>query len=232
MKVQVGNARPGMIGSGGGMGCWRDQSVEQVSEYCPLLALAKAWKRPMNPVVYNIIGSFTSAVPTTTQSVSWQVNGAQTRLSQFAVVDAVMFEIDVPSANAGSVWKPISDFFFGLQSGITAQMLVVGAPQYPVAPDLSTPIRTLCAMLNENWPQGWVLLPSQSIMMQFSTSFALPFLPATVTVSFRMWQPDASPAYCGLDFVGMSNSTAREELCKLGYNVLPKGDAASMPVVG
>lgn len=224
-------ARPGAAQLGS-MGSWRHASVEDVAEYSPLLALAKAWKRPMNPVVYNIIASFTDAQPSTTQTVSWMVNGAQTRLSQFAVVDAVMFEIDCPSAFAGSVYKPISDFFFGLQSGITAQMLVVGAPQYPVAPDLSTPIRTLCAMLNEQWPQGWVLLPSQSIMMQFSTSFALAFTPVTVTVSFRMWQPSASPAYGQIDFVGMSEAQAREELCKLGYDVVPRGAASTMPVVG
>jgi hypothetical protein len=200
-------------------------SVEQVAEYSPLLALAKAWKRPMVPILYNVIGSFTSAQPSQTQTLSWQASGAQTRVSSFIVVDAVMFEIDVPSANAGSVWKPISDFFFGLQSGVTAQMLVVGGPQYPVAPDFSTPIRSLCAMLNEGWPQGWVLTYQQSIMMQFLASVALPYLPTTITVSFRAWQPQALPTNCAdvlqqqYSFQGMDNGTALDILEKLGYDV-------------
>lgn len=216
MKIATFGAQPGG-------GSWRQCTVEQVAEYSPLLALAKAWKRPMVPIVYNIIGSFTAAQPSQTQTLSWQASGAQTRVSSFVVVDQVMFEVDVPSANAGSVWKPISDFFFGLQSGITAQMLVVGGPQYPVAPDFSTPLRSLAAMLNEAWPQGWILTYQQSIMMQFAASFALPFLPTTVTVSFRCWQPQAFDACNGADrqysFVGMDNGTALDHLISMGYDV-------------
>lgn len=214
------------FGAQPGGGNWRQCSVEQVAEYSPLLALAKAWKRPMLPVLYNIIGTFTAAQPTQTQTLSWQSSGAQTRVSSFIVVDAVMFQIDVPSAFYGSVFKANQDFYFGLQSGLTAQMLVVGGPQYPVAADFSTPIRTLCAMLNENWPQGWVLTYQQSIMMQFLATIALQFLPLTVTVSFRCWQPQAVDACEGANrqysFIGMDNGTALDLLEGMGYDVRSK----------
>jgi hypothetical protein len=207
-----------MLGAGSagaaGNAAWRSASIDQVAEYSPSLALARVLRVPLVPVVYNVVGTFTSASPTTTQMLSWQANNEPTRLSQFAVVDSVMFEIDCASANAGTQLKPLSDFFFGLQSGIGAMLLVKGNPQYSVATDLLTPLRTLCAMLNEGWPQGWVLGPTQGIMMQFNAQQVLPFLPVTVTVSFRMWTPDTS---CGQKFVNLSDSDALCELQSMGY---------------
>ena len=200
--------------AGAGNAAWRSSSIDQVAEYSPSLALARVLRVPLVPVLYNVVGTFTAAQPSVTPIVSWQANNEPTRLSQFAVVDSVMFEIDVPSANAGAQLKPLSDFFFGLQSGITASLIVKGSPQYSVATDLLTPIRTLCAMLNEGWPQGWVLGPTQGIMMQFSASQALSYLPANVTVSFRMWTPDTS---CGQKFVNMNDSDALKELQSYGY---------------
>lgn len=213
--MQIGVARPGMLGAGAGsLASWRCEPIDSVAEYSPSLALARALRVPLVPIVYNVVGTFTAAQPSTTNTVSWQANAENTRLPQFAVIDAVMFEIDVPSANAGAQLKPLADFFFGLQSGITASLIVKGAPQYSVASDLLTPIRSLCAMLNEGWPQGWVMTPTQGIIMQFSTSFALSFLPATVTVTFRMWTPSTS---CGDRFVNLSDSDACTQLRALGY---------------
>lgn len=218
--MQVGVARPGMLGAGAGsLAAWRLEPIERVAEYSPLLALARATRTPLVPIIYNVVGTFTAAQPSTTNQVSWQVAGSPTRLDQFAVVDAVMFEIDCAAANAGSQFKPLTDFFFGLQSGITAMMLVKGAPQYSVAPDLSTPIRTLCAMLNEGWPQGWVLTPTQGILMQFSATQALSFLPLTITVSFRMWTPSTS---CGDRFVNLSDQDACGQLQSMGYDLSGK----------
>lgn len=211
MKVPMFGA--GSAGAAGNA-AWRSASIDQVAEYSPSLALARALRVPLVPIVYNCVATFTTASPTTTAIVSWQANNEPTRLSQFAVVDSVMFEIDVPSANAGAQLKPIADFFFGLQSGIGASLIVKGNPQYSVATDLLTPVRILCAMLNEGWPQGWVLGPTQGIMMQFNASQALQFLPATITVSFRMWTPDTS---CGQKFVNMSDSDALCELQGMGY---------------
>lgn len=224
------------LGSGGGpFGCdWRKQSVEQVAEYSPLLALAKAWKRPMVPVVYNVIGAFTTGQPNQTQTLSWQVSGAQTRVSSFLVIDSMTYEVDCPSAFAGSVFKAEQDFYFGLQSGITAQLLVVGGPQYPVAADFSTPIRSLYSLMCQSWPTGWILTYEQSIMMQFAARIALPFLPLTVTVSFRAWQPcainDCNGQFREYSFIGLDNAMAIEKLTAMGYDVCSRDP--NSPTIG
>jgi hypothetical protein len=200
--------------SPGGVGNWRSASVKDIAEYHPQLALAKLWHVPLVPLVYNLQATFTTAQPTVTQWVTWTVTGEPTRLNQFAVVDTVMFEVDVPSAFAGSQWKGQTDFFYGLQTGIGAQMVVDGAPRYVVAPDY-TPIRMLCAMLNENWPQAWILGNTQTVKMQFNASFTLPNLPLTINVAFRMWTVSGVTT----KFVNMSDSEAACQLEKAGINM-------------
>lgn len=192
---------------------WRSAPIERVAEFSPQIALARAWRIPLAPYLLNIRGTFTD----TTQVIgpfTWAVNGEATRLNQFAIVDRMVFEIDVPNANAGQTLKPLSDFFFGMQSGVTATLTVDGAPRYVVAPDF-TPIRTLMAMVAEAWPMGWVITNTQALKMQFQQNVALaPTYPMNITCTFRTWTP-----YNTTRFVGMTDSQALKELEGLGCDV-------------
>lgn len=217
MKTTFGGMLGG--GAGGGISAWRSESIESIAEYSPSLALCRARRIALVPLLLNCVGTFTSGQPTTTQPAPWQLSGEPGRPAQFGIIDGVLFEVDCPSAFPGSQFKSLSDFFFGLQSGITASLIMRGSPQYSVAPDLSTPIRTLCAMINESWPQGWVIGPDQAPIMQFSAGIALNNLPLTVTVSFRMWTP--APV-CDGYFINMTDREALKELDKMGFDLDPR----------
>jgi hypothetical protein len=178
----------------------------------PQLALARALGVPFAPYILNIQNTFQSTSPLTLNPVSFQNPGS---ITQPSIVDRMMFEIDQPTAFDGQVLKSVQDFFFGLQSGIAATLDVTGAPRYTVAP-FFTPLRTLCAMVNEGWPAGWVLNHTQNLVMQFqATQGALLTPPTIVTVSFRLWQPFSN------EFVQMTDGEARSQLVQL---------AATMPV--
>jgi len=201
----------GMVGLGSskpvGMGGWSSSDILAAAQTSPQIALAKARNIPFAPYLLNIANTFTDSTTLTSQPQSFQ--GGQQRLDQVSVVDSMMFQIDGPQAFIGSQGKAQSDFFYGLQSGITATMEVQGAPRYAVAP-FFTPIRTLCAMLNESWPFGWILSNNQTISMQFQQTIPVPTPPVIVTVTFRLWQP------LGTEFVGMSSGEARSALAKMG----------------
>jgi hypothetical protein len=197
----VGIGKPRWMGGGA-------SPILAAAQYSPKIALAMARGIPFAPYVLNIRNTFTDS--TTTTSAAQSFEGGQTRLDQDTIVDRVVYEIDSPAAFSGTQLKPVSDFFYGLNSGITATMEVQGAPRYAVAP-FFTPLRSLCAFLNEEWPFGWVLTNNQIVSMQFQQTVAVPTPPVTVTVSFRMWQP------LGIEFVGMDNQTARQILVSMGY---------------
>src|SRR5260370_10212022 len=194
------------------MGGWQAQDIVSAAQYSPKIALAKARGVPFAPYVLNLANPVTAATTTTSAAQSFQ--GGQTRLDQDTIVDRITFEIDCAAAFSGTQLKSLSDFFYGLNSGITATMEVQGAPRYAVAP-FFTPLRSLCAFLNEAWPFGWVLTNNQIISMQFQQTIAVPTPPLTVTVSFRLWQP------LGIEVVGMDNQTARNALVAMGYNFDP-----------
>jgi hypothetical protein len=194
------------LGNSGGGGCsLYDQPVERVAEWCPQLALARLMGVAMVPVTRLCQSQFSAAAPMVTADALWNDG----RLDQFAVVDRVVFQIDEPSAWSGSQGKAEADFFFGLQSPVQATMVIKGTPGYTVA-GVMTPIRLLVAVLADAWPQGWPLEPTQSAIMKFSASFAIPSLPATVSVLFRMWTPEA----CTQDFINMDRACARRILEK------------------
>jgi hypothetical protein len=165
---------------------WRTADLKTVAEMSPQVALARYYKIPWGPFVQSIQGTFT----TTTQTIGPFSMGtnANDRLSLVSVVDMVTLHVDAPTLNPANALKPFIDWFFARQSGIQATMIVDGSPRYVVAPDF-TPIDTLVAMITEAWPMGWVLGYTQAPKMQFTTSFALPSVPVTVTCTFRMWQP-------------------------------------------
>jgi hypothetical protein len=177
----------------------------------PVLAYARAIGAPFAPYLLNIQATFSDPNVLTLNPSSFSTpsgRGVPGAITQPSIVDAMMFEVDCASAYSGSVFKSESDFYFGLQSGIQATLETTGAPRYTVAPYF-TPLRTLCAMVDEGWPGGWVLGHTQSIVMQFQASIPLPFLPTTVTVTFRLWTPYSD------DFIQMTDPEARGLLAQL-----------------
>ena len=204
-----------------GSGDWRTAPIERVAEWNPQVALARALRVPLMPWIANIRGTFLDAT-SPIGPFSWLIQGSspdQQRANTFAVLDRIVFEIDAPNANAGQAFKPQTDFYFGLQSGIEATMIVDGDPKYIVSPDF-TPIRSLCALINEAWPQGWVLTNTNMPKMQFNISNAalIPSYPTKVTVTFRMWIPNVGYAK-GRRFVMMSDTEAYRQLSKLGMKI-------------
>jgi hypothetical protein len=190
------------------MGDWTPGDILSAAQYAPQIALAKARQVPFAPYLLNITNVFADSVTLVSQPQSFQ--GGQQRLDQCTVVDDITFQVDAPAAFLGTQLKSLSDYFYGLQSGITATMEVQGAPRYAVAP-FFTPLRSLCDGLNRAWPYGWVLTNNQIVNMQFQQTIPVPTPPVTVTVTFRLWQP------IGIDFVGMSSGEARQALVAMGY---------------
>ena len=194
---------------------WRTAPLKVVCEFSPQVALARYWGIPFAPFIQAIQGTFQNATDTI-GPFSFPTNA---RLSVVSVVDQVVLHIDAPGLNAGNAMKPFLDWFFARQSGIQATMQInaSGPSSYVVTPQF-IPIDNLCAMITEAWPSGWVLNYTQNPQMQFTTAFALPSVPVTVTVSFRMWQPTRIRR-----MQAMSDQRAIELL--VGFGVLTQEEA-------
>jgi len=208
-----GAALPGApVGLGGQAGRPRilGATPQAAAQYSPQLALAIAQGVPFAPYLLNVRSSFTDPATTILQPATLE-NG-QTRIIQPSVCDGMFLHIDAPNNFPGTQLKPFTDWFFTRQSGIQANLYVTGAPRYAVA-DFPTPIDTLCAMINERWPFGWVLGYTQSISMQFFATTPLPPLPVTVTVSFRLWQPAGTD-----EFISMTSEQAFAGLQAMGVD--------------
>lgn len=198
---------------------WMGAPIEEVAAASPLVAYCRVRRIPLQPYLLNIRATFTDTT-STVGPVSWSILGGNpsggiveyTRLSQFAIVDRMVYRLSQPSANAGAQLKPLTDFFFRFQSDITAMMLVDGAPRFSVTSDF-TPIDTLMSLFNEQWAYGWVLGYTQSVKMQFQPS-ALLTTPATITCTFRTWQATQDAEL----LTGKTESWAIEQLEKMGVN--------------
>lgn len=188
---------------------WRSAPIEVVAEHSPLVALARMKRIQFAPWVLNVRATFNEAAAgTTVGPATWLVsNGTErTRLAQFAIVDRLMHQIYQPSFDSGAELKSLADYYFELQSGIEATLIVDGQPSYVVAPDF-TPIKTLASMLGEAWPMGWVLQPTQAAKMQFTANQALPTTPTTIVISYRLWTPIGTT-----EFINMSEHEAAKQL--------------------
>ena len=230
MTEECSTCRGKMIGStptgtsvvyGGGELDWRTAPIHLVAEWNPQVALARLMRVPLVPWIANIRGNFTSST-SPIGPFSWQTTGSapdQQRANTFCVVDRITYEVDAPNANSGAAFKPQTDWYFGLQSGIEATMIVDGDPKYIVSPDF-TPIRSLCELISEAWPQGWVLTNTNAVKMQFnlSNSAIVPTYPTKITVTFRMWIPNVGYPN-GRRFVMMTDSEAYRQLAKLGVTI-------------
>jgi len=179
------------LGMARGGGVWGTDDILAVAQYSPQIALAKALRIPFAPFVLPIQNTFADSTTSISNDQTFQ-SGPSTNVNGLggepSIVDGVLFEVDAPGLQSGNSLQYVNQFFYGINSGITAKMLVDGAPKYTVAP-FFVPLRMICAMLNESWPAGWVLQPDQNIIMQFQQSIPVPVPPVTVTVGFRMWQP-------------------------------------------
>jgi len=203
------------VGLGKGGAYWSQDDILAVAQYSPQLAVAKAMRVPFQPFVLTIENTFVDATTLISnfQNFGSTSNTAGNKLIWPSIVDSVMYEVDTASYNAGNALQYVNDYFYGLQSGIRATMLVLGSPKYSVAPDF-VPLKMLCDSLNGAWPSGWVLQPNSSVQMQFQQFSPAPAgaLPVTVVVGFRMWQPIDSANF----FANMNTAQANDILVKMG----------------
>ena len=206
------------VGLGKGGAYWSNDDIWSVAQYSPQLAVAKAMRAPFQPFVLSIENTFSDATTTISnfQNFGSTQNTAGNKLIWPTLVDSVMYEVDSPNLNAGNSLQYLNDYFYGLQSGIRATMLVLGSPKYSVCPDF-VPLRMLCDSLNGAWPNGWVLQPNCSVQMQFQQFTAAPALPVTIVVGFRMWQPIDPDGY----FANMTTADAKKILTDMGMPAAP-----------
>jgi hypothetical protein len=190
-------AAPGIGTSGNNStnGWWRSAPIREIIAFSPQVALARYYSIPFAPFVQSITATFSSSTGVIGPFALGQ--NANDRLSIVSVVDAMVYDVQPPNYNAGNGAQGFLNWWWARQTGIQATLDIDGTPRYVVAPDY-TPIDTLCAMMTEMWPSGWVLNYTQSPKMQFQTTVALPSTPVTITVSFRMWQPVAVRRMLGL----------------------------------
>ena len=207
-----GNRHRVGMGSGGLLNTRDDPGkILRLAQYSPQIALAIVEGATFAPYLANIRASFVDAT-NTLNPVSFDTGN----LSQCSVCDSIEYEIDAPNAFPGTQLKPFTDYFYGLQSGIQATLLVGvggGAPRYAVA-DTFTPLRSLLHAVGDAWPDGWVLQYNQTVVMQFQQTMPVPTYPTNITVTFRLWMPAGTDRYFMMDTVA-----ARSELKKNGWNV-------------
>jgi hypothetical protein len=191
---------------------WMTAPIQEVAQYSPLLALARAWKVPFAPFVLSCRATFTD--PDTTVLPNVSLENGQGRITQISVVDSLKFTFQQPQSFPGNIFKNQSDDEFKQNSGISTKINVDGAPRYAVCP-FWTPIETAAGVIGNAaaWPMGWILTYTQTIQMEFNAEIPLPSLPTTVIASYRLWQP-----YGTDEFVSMSNSQAFAELMKIYAN--------------
>lgn len=208
----------GRAGMGSGGFSWRTADLKTVCEFSPQVALARYWKIPFAPFLQSITATFNNA----TDTIGPFALGANAndRLSLVSIVDQMVFHVDAPTLNAGNAAQGFLAWWFARQTGVQANFTIDGSPRYVIAPDF-TPIDTLCAMMTENWPSGWVLNYTQAPKMQFTTSIPLPVVPVTFIVTFRMWQPTWAQK-----MIGMTDFKALELL--VGYGVLTQDEASAL----
>jgi hypothetical protein len=201
--------------NGGG---WRDLPLGRLARLSPQIALALARGDQLVPYVASCKCTFSDPNVSNITNVALEGGASGTQTSfpsgifQATVIDHVDYQINQAGAFAGQTLKTLADFFFNLQSGISATLDVYGAPQYSVAP-FYQPIRALLGFLKRGFPYGWFLNYTQGLKMSFNADIALPSLPVTVAVTFAMWTPS------GDRYVRMSDETALQGLSDCGVSV-------------
>lgn len=176
------------------------------------LALARARCVPFQPTVSSVRATFSATTVTDVANI-----GADQQFSQDTLIDGVDYTITNKSATANSnILQPLSDYFFGLQSGMEAKLQIGKSPFYGVFPNF-TPIATLIRMVKADttWPSGWVLGKTEQITMSFHAGVTLPTAPIEVVVSFLGQIPKTDEFEDG----NMTKKEALAGLGALGYDV-------------
>jgi len=178
----------------------------------PQLALAVAEGCQLAPMVLSCKGTITSVAQPLLNVVL--ENGQGATLSQASLITGITYQLDQPNANAGNFLKPVSDYYFGEQSGISATMDIVGTPRFAVC-QFPEPLRIVRDMANTRVQSGWVLNGTQSIRMNFYIDqTSLPTVPTTITFAFLMLQPAGTDRY-----IYLSSLDAISALVKLGVDL-------------
>ena len=198
------------IGLGAGRRRLGEVPIQEMAQWSPQIALAIARGVQLAPYHLNVRASFTDSTNTTNPA---SFEGGGQPIVNPSICDQIVYSVTAPNAFAGSVWKPVYDFFYQRQSGIQATLDVVGQPRYTVAGPGFTPIDTLLSSLAEGWPCGWVFGYTQNVSMQFQQTIPVPSTPVNIIVTFRLWQPIGTD-----DFQMMSAQNARDQLAAMGYS--------------
>jgi hypothetical protein len=193
-----------------GLGCCDDQGplaagvFSMLAAGSPRLALAKARGVPLSPYIISIRAKFPDTAPGDPISGV----GSDIKIIQDTLIDSMVVRIQNRSTTANqNQFQTLSDFFFGFQSGIEAQLTVQGAPRYDVS-NKFVPLSNLADVINgeSHWPGGWVLSNQQQLSMDFVATVLLPYAPIEVICSFRSWTPVTNA------FVTMSTQEALDKL--------------------
>jgi hypothetical protein len=234
--IVPGNATPGVesdaaptglgvVGGGAANGgpnpdetcCFQDPMVWRLIQAgSSRLALARATGVPIVPLSVNVRGTFADTSTTDVPTVGMEGNqgGVPYRIVQDALCDCMIARIQNLSTTSGdSTFASLSDFFNNFQSNIEATLTVEGQPRYQIA-SYFTPISTLMDVINgaSHWPFGWILKPSEQLLMSFHAQTPLPTAPIEVVCTFRIWTTVS-------DGNVPTNLEAFEQLCELGYEV-------------
>ena len=196
---------------------WDRRDVLYAAQYSPQIALAKAWGMAFSPFFLNIQHTFNAGDALNSDPETFQgatQAGQQTGTGGLpSIIERISYEIDSPQAFPGNIQKPFYDYFYGLNSGLTATMGVLGAPRYLIAPNY-IPLTGLLSSLGAMFPRGWVLQYNQSVVMQFQQTVPVPYPPTTINCIFAMWQPIDTAG----KLVQLSTTEAFRALIDLGYD--------------
>lgn len=194
-----------------------DERIVRLAIMSPKAALAELMGAIKAPFTPNVTGIFpdTSANKIVSGAMDVTILGADT------FVRDVVFDIQVPTAFNGQVFKTLSDFFYNKTSGIAARIRVDGAPRYEVCPEF-TPLSNLADFLPHNWPDGWRLGKNNGIEMDFTNLSPLPFAPVTITATFRAYQ------YVSDVIDGLSTDRVYEILAQKGFDVRELADKSAL----
>jgi hypothetical protein len=209
----------GVGDASGDMGGWRTMPLDRLALLSPQIALALARGDQLVPYVASCKATFPDSNTSNIPNVALEGGNAgggnisfPSGIYQASVIDHVDYQINQQNAFSGQTLKSMADFFFNLQSGISATLDVYGAPQYSVAP-FYQPLRSLAAFLRKGFPYGWFLNYNQGLRMSFNVDIPLPSLPVTVAFTYCMWTPS------GDRYVRMEDARALEQLAQCGVQV-------------
>lgn len=162
--------------------------IEKLAIYDPIAAYGILRNSPRIPISFNAAATFSSfAVPQ-----NFVVGNLDSTVAQRTWIDNVEYDLQIPNAFAGSVFKTSFDDNLRRNPGISVQVVVLSGPRYVVSPAF-TPINNFTQEFSRRWPAGWPLMKQQSINVNFllvnppggTGSTATPM---TCTLTFNGWQ--------------------------------------------